>query len=77
MSKWIPCTERLPEERGTYLVCTDYGYMCSCRWTNVNVFWSDLTTEWHWNIFDLPQYSKVVAWMPLKPWEGAYDDLQN
>ena len=68
--KWIPCEERTPNEtKATYLICTDNGYMCSCRWTNVNPFWTDLTTEWHWNLFDIPQYSKVVAWMPLKPYE--------
>ena len=73
--EWIPCSERLPsEEEATFLVCTDSEYMCSCRWTNTNPIWTDLTTEWHWCIFDIPQYSKVVAWMPLKPWEGADDE---
>ena len=73
--EWIPCSERLPsEEKATYLVCTDSEYMCSCRWTNTNPIWTDLTTEWHWCIFDIPQYSKVVAWMPLKPWKGADDE---
>ena len=68
--KWIPCEERLPDEtEAVYLICTEGGYMCSCRWTNVNPLWTDLTTEWHWSPFDKPQYSKVVAWMPLKPYE--------
>lgn len=72
---WIPCSERMPkEEKATYLVCTDSECMCSCRWTNTNPIWTDLTTEWHWCIFDIPQYSKVVAWMPLKPWKGADDE---
>ena len=72
--EWIPCSERLPsEEKATFLVCTDSEHMCSCRWTNTNPIWTDLTTEWHWCIFDIPQYSKVVAWMPLKPWKGADD----
>ena len=70
--EWIPCSERLPEEvKTTYWICTDDGYQCQCRWTNVNPFWSDLTTDWHWNLYDAPQYSKVVAWMPLpEPYEG-------
>ena len=64
--QWIPVSERLPEdENKAYWVCTDTGYQCECRWTNVNPIWTDLTTDWHWNIFDVPQYTKVVAWMPL------------
>ena len=73
--RWIPCSERLPkQERATYLICTDDGYICSCRWTNVNPFWTDLTVEWHWCEFDIPQYNKAVAWMDLKPWKGADDE---
>lgn len=65
-NQWIPCSERLPkEEKKTYWVCTDGGYQHECRWTNVNMIWTHLTTDWHWNILDIPQYSKVIAWMPL------------
>jgi len=71
--QWIPCSERLPEEeRKEYWICTDTGYQCECRWTNVNHFWTDLTTSWHWHIMDVPQYAKVVAWMPLpEPYKGV------
>ena len=65
---WIPVSERLPDaEKKIYWVCTDSGYQCQCRWTNVNHFWTDLTTNWHWHIGDVPQYSKVVAWRKLPP----------
>ena len=75
--KWIPVSEP-PKELGTYLIQTDgEPYMCQCRWTDVNPFWTDYKTKPHWNIFDLPQYSKVVAWMPLpkpyKPQERSED----
>lgn len=68
---WIPCSEQLPpEENKTYWVCTDNGYQHECRWTNANPIWTHLTTDWHWNIFDIPQYTKVVAWMELpKPYD--------
>ena len=68
---WIPVSEGLPEEENKkYWICTDDGYQCECRWTNVDHFWTDLTTDWHWHIMDIPQYSKVVAWMPLpEPYE--------
>lgn len=71
--QWIPCSEQLPpEENKTYWVCTDNGHQHECRWTNANTIWTHLTTDWHWNIFDIPQYTKVVAWMELpKPYDGG------
>lgn len=63
---WIPCGVALPEEKNAvYWACNDRGYQFECRWTNANYFWPYLKGEWHWNLFDIPQYSKVVAWMPL------------
>ena len=63
--RWIPVTERLPKaERKSYWVCTDTGYQCECRWTN-DRFGIRESDKWGWKIFDIPQYQKVVAWMPL------------
>lgn len=65
LMRWIPVAERLPakkEER--YWICTDTGYQCQCRWTN-NRFGIGVSEDWGWKIFDIPQYTKVVAWMPL------------
>lgn len=75
--QWIPCSERLPDsEAKTYWVCTDTPYQCECRWTNVNPFWTNKTTDWHWNNFDIPQFSKVVAWMPLpEPYGENCDEV--
>ncbi len=70
--RWIPCSERLPEEEEEerhYWVCTDTGYQCQCRWTN-DVYGFGASDRWKWKIFDIPQYQKVVAWMPLpKPYK--------
>ena len=74
--EWIPCSERLPKkEEATYLICTETGHMCSCRWTN-NMYGlrSNEWSKWGWHIMDKPQYARVVAWMPLKPWKGADDE---
>lgn len=73
---WIPCSERLPEDvKKEYWVCTDTGHQCTCRWTNINHFWTDLTTDWHWNIFDVPMHSRVIAWMPLpEPYRGGVQE---
>ena len=65
---WIPVSEKPKDEKRAYLVQLDSGGMCSCRWTNANPIWTELTTDWHWNIFDIPQYCKVVAWMDLEPY---------
>ena len=74
--EWIPCSERLPKkEKATYLICTEDGYMCSCRWTNdMYGIGSNEWSKWGWHIMDKPQYAKVVAWMSLKPWKGADDE---
>lgn len=71
--KWIPCSEKLPAPRAeSYWVCTDGAYQHECRWTNINPFWTDRTTEWHWNLFDTPPHSEVIAWMPLpEPYCGS------
>ena len=71
--EWIPCSERLPKkEEATYLICTEDGYMCSCRWTN-NMYGlrSNEWSKWGWHVMDKPQYAKVAAWMPWEPWKGA------
>ena len=63
--RWIPCSERLPEKAdGQYWVCTDTEYQCQCRWTD-NAYGLGSNGEWAWKIFDIPQYSHVIAWMPL------------
>lgn len=65
-ANWIPVSERLPkEEKKTYWVCTDTEYQCECRWTNNRFGIGE--GEWGWSIFDTPQYSKPIAWMPLPP----------
>ena len=69
--KWIPVTERLPKkENKSYWVCTDTKYQCECRWTN-NIYGIGESNDWGWKIFDIPQYTKVIAWMPLpEPYRG-------
>lgn len=64
--QWIPVSERLPEHKNArYWVCTDTGHQCECRWTDNRFGICNLSGAWGWSIFDTPQYSNVVAWMPL------------
>ena len=61
---WHRVDEPPKEEHRTYLVYTDTGYMCSCRWTN-NVYGLGESDRWGWCLFDIPQFQEVVYWMPL------------
>lgn len=72
--RWIPVECKPPKERNHYWVCTDTGYQCECRWTN-NVYGLGDSDEWGWSIFDIPHYTKVVAYMPLpEPYRMEGDD---
>ena len=53
---WIPCGERLPEERGFYLTTTkDKAVYCD-----------------YWNEDNFDRTEMVIAWMPLpEPWRGG------
>lgn len=54
--QWIPCSERLPEERGFYLTTTkDKAVYCD-----------------HWNEDNFDRTEMVIAWMPLpEPYKGG------
>lgn len=63
---WIPVTERLPDEMGTYLVTLDYKE----HGTGVMSLWFH-NEEIGW---DLRVADEVTAWMPLPtPWKGEAD----
>lgn len=59
---WIPCSERLPEDDGTYLITgkSIYTFKDPTFWTDIAVFEDD-----DWN------GKNVIAWMPLpEPFKG-------
>ncbi len=62
--RWIPVEVKPPEKFNRYWVCTDTGYQCECRWTR-DIFSLGISGDWGWSIFDIPQYTKVIAYMPL------------
>lgn len=65
-SPWHRVEEPPEKERREYLIYTDTGYMCSCRWTN-NVYGLGASDRWGWCVADIPQFQKVVYWMPIEP----------
>lgn len=64
--KWIPVSERLPEEETKVLVCGDTGNMEVCGGSMS----TEMPGEWIWYISGW-RFGEVVAWMPLPPkYEG-------
>ena len=63
--KWVPCSERMPEETGAYLcTCKDAG-----RLIITLIKWQPRMKSW--NLAGARTYWKVIAWMPLpEPWKG-------
>ena len=59
--RWIPCSERLPEERGFYLTTTkDKAVYCD-----------------HWNEDNFDRTEMVIAWMPLpEPYKTESEDKE-
>ena len=58
---WIPCGERLPEERGFYLTTTkDKAVYCD-----------------YWNEDNFDRTEMVIAWMPLpEPYKTESEDKE-
>jgi len=76
---WIPCSERVPNENGDYLVTLEngvvkiLGYSTTQRTTYPKGFYH-IKDGFSWRQIQNP----VVAWMPLpKMWEGADDEADN
>lgn len=60
--RWIPCSERLPEKDGIYLVTTK-----GKRQVQVHVFNHDGNSEEYWT-------RSNVAWTPLpEPWREEHE----
>ena len=69
---WIPCSERLPNEQGQYLVtfslCNGEPWVYILSFNKGKFYETD--DEWG----DV-EYGDVTAWMPLpEPWKGADDE---
>ena len=77
--QWIPCSERLPEVNGRYLVTRGLT-ACGALWNRVYIInYSDLMglkserIWWDGNVgkSDFERIDDVIAWQPLpEPWKG-------
>ena len=79
--RWIPCSERLPEDDGEYLVWMRWDFEDEPSYSIVNYDANaEAFGEWH-EYFDkytlgslgsdFEEIKGVIAWMPLpEPWKG-------
>lgn len=67
VAEWIPCSERLPEEKGKYL--TTYH---PCYWDDVkDELKIDVDTFQGKTFWAKRKHHRVIAWMPLpEAWRG-------
>ena len=85
-TKWIPCSERMPEESSRYLVTRGLK-ACNDLWNRVYIVnYSDLMglckekIWWNGNVgkSDFEKYDDVLAWMPLpKPYKAEMENEER
>lgn len=65
VGEWIPCSERVPEESGTYIVNAIENHIVHVTFAK----WMPRMKKW--NLTGSRSYWKVTAWMPLpEPYKG-------
>ena len=70
-NNWIPCSERLPDKRGDYLVTLRGN---GEPWVEIALWNETFGGRWQmvlYNDVDYSDISNVIAWMPLpEPYKG-------
>lgn len=80
--KWIPCSERLPEEEDMYKP-PKHRYLCQLRRQDITLvlarLWdveSPMAAFWDWYGKNIPD-KDVIAWMPLpKPYRIPQNETE-
>ena len=65
LPKWIPVTERLPEDGKFVLVCNDDGNMMIAKHETETYDWYYKYTKDDFDIWDNEEQGPVRYWMPL------------
>lgn len=75
--EWIPCSERLPDEDGQYLVWAVIGIVPD-HVDDPSTYQGITIAGYYGNAHPIKWFGhveKVLAWMPLpEPWKGADDE---
>lgn len=70
--KWIPCSDRLPDKDGSYLIQNDFGGIRCLYYADG---WNCSRDYLSGEIYREYELHNVVAWMPLpKAYEGEHND---
>lgn len=68
--KWIPCSERLPEEGLTVLICAEGGEIEFGQLTKYGWEWLAESIAGYWT-----EAEEVIAWQPLpKPYKESDEE---
>ena len=65
LPRWIPVTERLPEDGIFVLVCNDDGHMMIAKHETETYEWYYKYTNYDFDIWDNEEQGPVCYWMPL------------
>jgi hypothetical protein len=71
-TEWIPVSERLPDENGSYLVTVKRGYIVLGLWVGVAENWANVIAY-----MPLPEPYRESEEVPVKDIEGTKDDNED
>lgn len=84
-AEWIPCSERLPEDLGTYLITLENGDVCKCEFNpdyideehdkGAFTYYHDYFDNYTLGLIDSEETAvDAIAWMPFEPYKEGDTD---
>lgn len=83
--KWIPVSERLPKDFGTYLITLESGDVCNCEFNpdyideehgkGAFTYYHDYFDNYTFGLIDSEEISvDAIAWMPFEPYKAESEE---